>query len=204
MMINPVIDAIKQRRSIRGFSEKPVDREILDQIILAGRYAPSVTDDQPWRFIGITNQKKINELSHEVQNAIKSILRKRFVLQFFYRQLRNKETLIFLYGTAFAPDDVIFFGAPALILITTKKRQFYDESCACCAQNMMLAAHSFGIGSCWIGFTSFLNYRKKVLEELHLPKEYHISSSLIFGYPKEHSPQVPLRKPMSDVINWID
>ena len=203
-MSNPVIDAIKQRRSIRKFINKPLEKEMLEQIILAGRYAPSAKNDQPWRFIVITKPEKIHWLSLQVQQAIKHVLKKRFVLQFFYKQLRKKETLAFLYDVAMAPKDEIFFEAPALILILTKKNQFYDESCACCAQNMMLAAHFLGIGSCWIGFTSFLNSNRWVLDEIKVPRGYHISAALILGYSNEQSIKVPLRKPIADVINWID
>ena len=74
-MSNPVIDAIKQRRSIRKFINKPLEKEMLEQIILAGRYAPSAKNDQPWRFIVITKPEKIHWLSLQVQQAIKHVLK---------------------------------------------------------------------------------------------------------------------------------
>jgi nitroreductase len=203
-MINPVTDTIKHRRSIREFLDKPVEKQLINEIILAGRYAPSAKNDQPWRFIVITDKERIANLSKDVKAQILSILKKRFILQFFYKQLRKKETVGFLYAAAMAPKDMIFFNAPALILILTKDKQFYDESCACCAQNMMLAAHSLKLGSCWIGFANFLNQNKKVLKELQVPKGYHISAALIFGHPKKQPKTGTIRKPMADVIHWIE
>ena len=202
-MTNTVIDAIKQRRSIRSFTDSPIEKETIDEIIQAGKYAPSAKDDQPWRFIVITNKDKIRNLSDQVKNQMKGILKKRLLLQLTHKELRKKKTLMFLYGAAMASTDVIFFNAPALIFILTKKKQFYDASCACCAQNMMLAAHSMGIGSCWIGFANFLNFNNKVLNDLQIPEGYHISAALIFGYKEKDTRKIPLRKPMADVINWI-
>jgi len=203
-MINPVIDALKHRRSIREFLDKPVEKKIIDEIILAGRYAPSAKNDQPWRFIIITNKERITSLSKDVKAQILSILKKRFILQLIYKQLRKKETIGFLYAAAMNNEDMIFYNAPALFFILTRDKQFYDESCACCAQNMMLAAHSLGLGSCWIGFANFLNQNKKVLKELQVPEGYHISVALILGYPKKQPKTALIRKPMADVINWIE
>jgi nitroreductase len=203
LMTNPVIDAIKHRRSIRKFIDKPVEKTLIDEIINAGKYAPSAKNDQPWRFIVITNKEKISHLSKDVQNEMRSIVKKRMILRVSHKQLRNKETIAFLYGAAMAPNDVIFFNAPVLILVVTKNREFYDESCACCAQNMMLAAHSLGLGSCWIGFAHFLDQNKKVLTDLQIPSGYHISAALIIGHPQKKPGQPPIRKPMADVINWI-
>ena len=203
-MANAVIDAIKHRRSIRKFLETPIEKPIVDEIITAGRYAPSPEDDQPWRFIVVTNREKITRLSRDVKKEMLSILKKRIVLQLFYKQLRNRETIEFLYAAAIVPEDTIFFNAPVVILVVTKDRRFYDESCACCAQNMMLAGHSLGIGSCWIGFAHFLNQNKKVLADLQVPSGYHISAALVFGHPQEKPRQPSIRKPMADVINWVE
>ena len=100
-------------------------------------------------------------------------------------------------------EDIIFFNAPALILILTQDKIFFDESCACCAQNMMLAAHSLGIGSCWIGFASALGLNKKLMEEIGIPKDHHISAAIVFGYPKEEIKRPSIRKIQSDIIKWI-
>jgi nitroreductase len=68
---------------------------------------------------------------------------------------------------------------------------------------MMIAAHTIGLGSCWIGFTKFLNQNKKVLADLEIPSGYHISVALIVGHPQQKPSKPSLRKPMADVINWI-
>jgi len=195
---------IKERRSTRLFKEIPLDKSTINSIIQVGKFAPSAKNSQPWQFIVITNKETIQELSLQVKYEIKKILRRRVIYQIFNPDLRKKETLQSLYGLTMAKKDVIFHEAPVVVFIVTKKGVFNDESCACCAENMMLAAHSLEIGSCWIGFAHFLGQNKRVLERIGVPKNMHIAAALIFGHPTETNKKIPIRKPMADVINWIE
>lgn len=203
-MSTDIIKEIKKRRSIRDFKQTPVKKEVIDEIIQAGRYAPSASDQQPWRFIVLTNKEMINELSQVIKLEIRKILKRRFFYKFFFPSLKSDRTVQLLAATSFSEEDLLFFQAPVLLFIVTENKRFYNESCACCAQNMMLAAHSLGIGSCWIGLAHFLSLNKKWLRKIDVPKEYHISAVLVFGHPKGKPPRAPLRKPLADVINWID
>ncbi len=58
-----VFEAITERRSIRDFQEKPVEKEKLEKILEAGRLAPSARNREPWHFIAVTNIKKRKILS---------------------------------------------------------------------------------------------------------------------------------------------
>ena len=203
-MQNTIIKNIKERRSIRNFEEKKIDKEELKEIIQAGKYAPSATNDQPWKFIVITKKEMIQDLSNQIREELKKLLKWRFIKKIKIKQLRNIDILKFIFVVAFSKTDMIFFNAPALVLILTQDKLFYDGSCACCAQNMMLAANSIGIGSCWIGFASVLGLNKKILENIGIPDNYHISAAIIFGYPREKKIRVSIRKIGSDIIKWIE
>ena len=203
-MQNTIIKNIKERRSIRNFEEKKIDKEELKEIIQAGKYAPSPTNDQPWKFIVITKKEMIQELSNQIRKELKKLLKWSFIKKFKIKQLRNIDILKFIFVVAFSKTDMIFFNAPALVLILTQDKLFYDESCACCAQNMMLAANSIGIGSCWIGFASVLGLNKKILENIGIPDNQHISAAIIFGYPREKKIRASIRKIGSDIIKWIE
>lgn len=203
-MDTPLIDLIKQRRSIRSFKDKPVEKDIIEEIVQAGRFAPSAKNRQPWKFIVITNRDYIQGLSNEVKNQLKKILKRRFIYKFLVNSLKNEKTVRFLAGVSFSKSDTIFFNAPVLVFIVTKKGLFNDESCACCAQNMMLAAHSLGMGSCWIGFASVLGLNKKNSERLQIPKDHHIAAALVFGYPDKKPGKASLRRVDADIIHWID
>ncbi len=197
------LDAIKQRRSIRRYTDEPVPREQLEEIIQAGRYAPSAENRQPWRFVVVTDRAVIARLSDEIKETIRRLLRYRVVLQLWRRELRDPDVVRLLYGVSHADRDTIFFDAPAVIFVATDDEPFNDESCACCAQNMMLAAHALGLGSCWVGFASMLDRRKETLGEIGVPDGHHIAATLTIGHPQGH-PQPPMRNPMADVVNWID
>ena len=66
-MTNPTIQTIKERRSVRNFQEKDIDKELLREIIQAGKYAPSALNKQPWKFIVITNKDFIQNLSLKIK-----------------------------------------------------------------------------------------------------------------------------------------
>jgi len=202
-MSKQIINVIKERRSVRKFTEDPIEKDILEEIILAGRYAPSARNIQPWRFIVITNPSFIQELSVQIKNEMKKVLKTRFLKKFSYPELKDEEMLKFLYAVAISPKDIIFFDAPVLVFIVCENGMFIDESCACCAENMMLAAHTLGIGSCWIGFASMLGLNKEMLEKIGVPPNHHISAALIFGHPADTNNRPPMRKVHADVIKWI-
>ena len=199
-----VIDAIKGRRSVRSFEEKRVDREIIEEILQAGRYAPSAENRQPWRFIVITNKEMMDDLSRLIKNEIKKLIKHRFIKGFSIKELKEEDTLKFLYAVAYSEKDVIFYNAPVLIFIVTENRLFNDESCACCAENMMIAAHALGLGSCWIGFASILGLNKEIKRKIGIPKGHHISAALVFGYPKTKKQRIAPRKSGLDILKWID
>ena len=101
------------------------------------------------------------------------------------------------------PEFNIFYNAPVLILIfAAPKGHSHQEVCAAAAENMMLAAQSLGIGSCWIGFGMPLGSDKDTLAELKVPEGYRLMVPLIFGYPVKDIQTAPPRD--GDVIfNWI-
>lgn len=202
-MENEVMKCIKERRSIRNYLVKDVPKEIIEEIILAGKYAPSAENRQPWRFIVITNREFIKELSEKVKEQIKKLLKKKRRWKKRFKELEDERLILFLQAIANSKEDVVFHNAPVVIFIITKDEAFNDESCACCAENMMLYAWSIGIGSCWIGLAKFLELDEKVMEGLNVPKEYHVSACLTFGYPAK-IPKAPIRNPSADVIKWIE
>ena len=119
-----------------------------------------------------------------------------------YRELDDRETLLFLHAVGSSKKDMIFHEAPAIVFILAEDGIFYDEACACAAQNMMLAAHSMGIGSCWIGFAKFLEM-SGMMKEMGMPDNHHISACITLGYARNMPKPAP-RKPTADVIRWVE
>ena len=119
--MNEVLEAIKSRRTIRRFKPNPIDEEKLQMILEAGRWAPSFSNLQPWRFIVIKDQGLKNALDKAARES---------VLHFGI----NEAPVIILVGVdrRIDPLHAIEAGAAA-------------------TQNMTLAAHSLGLGAGWIG-----------------------------------------------------
>jgi nitroreductase len=183
-MINPIIEAITRRRSIRKYLDKPVSREIIDTLLNTAVMSPSAMNRQPWRFIVIENRQRIRELSEKVKKQMN-------LLGYAHR----------LAEIIQSKNDTIFHGAPLLIIITAEKDDKWSRiNCGIIAQSMFLAAYSLGLGSCYIGFANTLNNDSTTLKELKVPENHEIIAALIFGYPAETKEQ-PKRGPR--VINWI-
>ncbi len=95
----------------------------------------------------------------------------------------------------------IFYNAPVLILVIGRKsnpRSDYD--CTLCAGNIIHAAHSLGIGSCWIGGGIVIQQSEELTALLQIPVNYKIVAPIILGYRKGALPTPEKREP---VISWM-
>jgi nitroreductase len=160
--------SIYGRRSVRDYEDKAVPDDAVEQILKAGAMAPSAMDAQPCRFTVITDRKRIKELSDKVKAGLGALgSGARFV-----ERMKLKE-------------DVIFYGAPLLILISAEESKWTAIDCALAAQNMMLRAYDLGLGSCFIGFAASLQDDREALRSLGIKDSQKLYCPLIFGYPKK-------------------
>lgn len=196
---NPVLQNIYARRSVRNYKPDPVPDDILLELIKAGTYAPTASNQQPWRFTVVTNKAEIDRYADRAKQLWKNNIGLRAAAtlgiggQSLSRYLKMMD----------APATHLFHHAPALVFIFAPKGRFTGADCACAAENMMLAARSLGIGSCWIGLASPLGSDNKTLGELKVPKGYGLMAVLVFGYPTNDAQKAPVRN--EDVlINWIE
>jgi len=179
---------IKGRRSVRSYLDKPVPSAVVERLLDAAVWAPSGMNGQPWRFTVIQDREVINSLSGRTRELVMKTM-----------PLPEQLQAAFKSG-----QDVVFYGAPLLIFISVKKNPDWRTvnllDCGLAAQNMFLAAHQEGLGSCFIGFASLLNQDPKTLAEIGIPEDHELIAPLIFGYPRE----VPEAKPReAKVLKWI-
>jgi len=119
--MNDVLKAIKNRRTIRRFKSDPIDEEKLQMILDAGRWAPSFSNLQPWRFIVIKDQKLKNALDKAARESV------------LHLGINEAPVVILVcVDRRIDPLHAIEAGAAA-------------------TQNMTLAAYSLGLGAGWIG-----------------------------------------------------
>lgn len=186
MINNEVLECIRSRRSTRKFKEGQIKGEELEVLLEAATWAPSGGNNQSWLFTAIQSKEtllKINELLREG----------------FKQWIPDDDYPGKLGAKAAAEkkDCNFFYHAPTLIIASNKPN--YENAMADCSlavENLFLAAHSIGLGTCYINQLHWLRNDAKLREflfELGIPKEHTICSSAIVGYIDKPS-MVPARK----------
>ncbi|MDR2501051.1 MAG: nitroreductase family protein [Treponema sp.] len=181
MRENETIQTIKRRRSTRSYRDIPVPGDELHAIIEAGMYAPNGSGDieRNIHFSVIQNRdmlREINTLAKET--AAKSDMD-------WLRELGGND------------DYNCLYNAPVLILISYNEAEVcavYD--CSAVTQNMLLAAESLGLGSCWLYFPlqAFAGgHTDALVTQLHIPAGFKPFSSLIIGYGETGVTRIPRR-----------
>lgn len=190
--MNDTIKTIFERRAIRKYKEKAVSKEIIEQIIDAGRIAPSAMNRQPWKFYVVTSKEDIKLFSHEIaKQGLKTIPKigiKEAVKSIVTGITNLSHGIDFLLS-----KDPVFHEAPVVIFITAPKdNEWAALDIGMCSQNMMLAAKSLGLDSCPIGFGKFVE-KTKSYSKLNIPSDERVHLAIIIGYGDE-KPEVHKRK----------
>ena len=167
--MNKTVEDLITRRSVRKFKDHPVPKELLDQVIEAGRYAPSGRNFQSSIIIAVSNP-----------------------------ELRNRIAEINCRIGGWAKDFDPFYGAPTILIVLGDKSRpnyLYDGSLT--MGNLMNAAHAVGLGSCWIhrAREEFETEEGKVLLKKWGIEGANIGvGHCILGYPDMEYPEPKKRK----------
>lgn len=189
--MNTVMDAIKNRRSVRAYQSKPISRDDLKAIIEAGNEAPSAMNSQPWRFV-VVEDKKIKEmlLRAALPNAKKILEKVKDIDPERYEMIKKRYEEL---------TDPVYYSAPVVVFVIGSGR-YADHSCPLACENMMLAAYSLGLGSCWVGFGAMVTEDNEVRNLLELQDDERIFGPIIFGYPNVHPERPPKKEPH---VKWL-
>ncbi len=171
-----IVEIIKTRRCVREYKEDQIPDEDIKFLIDCARYAPSGFNMQPWSFLVIKNKDVMRKIS---EHGKKSMIPMLEPIKDVSPKARDFLVFLKTKGTN------MFYNAPVLVIILgNKNAPTVDYDCPMAAQTMMLAAHSKGIGSCWIGGVQPALMDEGFLKELGAPEGYKAIAPLIFGYPK--------------------
>lgn len=189
--MNEVLNAIKKRRSVRAYEPKKIPKDIINIIINAGNHAPSGMNSQPWRFVVVENEalhKKMIETA--VPNAKRILEQVKTSNPERYQQImRRYEEL----------QDPIYYSAPTIIFVIGRGN-YADLSCPLACENMMLAAFSLGLGSCWVQFGSLVTNNEEIKKALNLKDDEKIFGPVVIGYPRV-IPEPPEKR--ASEIKWL-
>lgn len=172
--MNEIIKAMETRRSIRGYKEDMVPEELIAEVVEAGTYAATGMGRQSPIILAVTNK--------EVRDRLSRV---------------NAEIM----GTTGDP----FYGAPVvLVVLADKSRPTYLYDGSLVMGNLMLAAYSLGLGSCWIHRAKETFEReegKAILKELGIEGDYEGIGNCVIGYAKEPAKDAAPRK--ADYVHYI-
>ena len=178
-MMNEVLSTIKSRRTTRKYQQKPIEQNKLEAIIEAGLYAPSAHNMQSWHFTVIQDKTLIDEMNTMTKEAAKTSEVE------FVRKMANNEAMH------------VFYNAPVMVVVSGDKNGMMPrEDCAAATQNMILAAESFNIGSCWNGMVNFLFNGPKgdaYREKLEIPETHEPYYVVLLGYKDVTATTAPKR-----------
>lgn len=181
-------EALTGRRSVRRYREEPVPREVLEEVLEAACWAPSADNMQPWYFVALTQREDILRM-RETMERVSEEIRPHLEATFPRHPRVVNETTAFLRRLG---------GAPVYVLVFLQKdygrvRDSMIESTAAAIQNLLLAAHEKGLGTCWVNAATGLGYGP-ALGELFAPDQGEFVSLVTLGYP-DQTPRAPGRKP---------
>jgi nitroreductase len=217
---NPVEQVILERRSIRAFKKESLPNSMIRRILEAGRYAPSTGNTQPWKFIVVNSQEILEEMEKDAVKIIKffmflldytrgNALRRLYILswvKWVIRFMKNELNPVpFGLMTQIAQDRTpAFHGAPTLVLLVEDRRGAGNPSVdiGICGQNMVLAAHSMGAGSCWIGITKVLMYLPKWRKKFGIKYPYRLNDCIAFGWPSPKADGMVQRE--VQLVQWYE
>lgn len=186
-MMNETLKVIKNRRSTRKFLEDQLKDEEIKAIIEAGIYAPSGHNKQPWHFTVVQKKEVLDQLNIDAKEIAKSF----------------EDELIKKMGSNERFN--IFYNAPTVIIVSGGEHGLTTASdCAAATENMLLAAESIGLGSCWVGMVSLLfkgPEGSKYREQLGIPEGYEPYYAVALGYKKLTAVKAPERK--ENTVNYI-
>jgi len=210
-MINPVIDNINKRRSIRAYESKPIPRDVINTIIEAGNQAPSTMGMvkantginiselelllrfQPWRFVVVED----SEFKQKLVETVFPIWKK-FIESIKETDPELYANVMMLYEAMPEPKDLVYYSAPVIIFVIGPISN--AVSCALACENIMLAATSLGLGSCYVGFGAMVKGNIEVVQALELSDGERIYGPILLGYPKDDTK----KRFMDQHKNYVD
>lgn len=181
--MNETIRTILGRRSIRAYQPRQIGEEELQEILLAGQFAPTAMGQQPWHFTVLQNP----DLLEKLQLQCKSL----------FLHSENAD----LRAVASREGYHVFHHAPTLLIVSGEVQAITPlQDCVLAMENMLLAAASLGIGSCWVHSVVMLCGNTEGAAAfsslgLGVPEGYVPYAAAVFGYSAVPLPEAAPRKP---------
>lgn len=172
---------VKERKSIRQYDPKPIERHLIDQCLDAARLAPSACNSQPWSFIVIDNPETRDMLVKKSMSGI-----------YASNKFTGTAPVIIVVITGKSKYTARLGG-----MIRKVSYNLIDIGIAC--DHLTLRAQELGIGTCYLGWFK----EKAVKKVLNLPFSTHIDLMISMGYDLNPSPKEKNRKSLDEIRRYV-
>jgi nitroreductase/NAD-dependent dihydropyrimidine dehydrogenase PreA subunit len=206
-----LVDVMRSRRSCRKFKPEQLDFSVLKDLVTIGRTAPSGTNSQGWQFFVLPERQDVMKLGEATAEFYRDLNKK--AANPWYRLLARMfaGNALGRYYDQYYPtiekglrewdehgSDLLFHGAPAAIVVAADTSSSCpSEDALLATQNILLAAHTMGLGTCLIGFVVEAVQRdKRIASLLRLGKNEQVYSAIACGYPAVTFKRPAGRKPV--------
>ncbi len=221
---NEVEEAILRRRSIRKFKARQVPPHLVRRLLEVARFSPSQGNCQPWSFVVIRDKEMIAQMEAYCVAVCKMMTAKmdytnyrrgtwkRLITQAKTRLLArfNRSALHPIPMSAMkmiaAGRFAVFHKAPTVILLLMDKNGVGtpEVDIGVVGTNIVTAAQSLGLGSCWVGFSKLLNSNKALCEKLGATAPFEIVEAISLGYPIGNPTQHHIARQTHEIQWWED
>jgi nitroreductase len=184
-----ILEAIAKRRSVRAYTDRPVERSIVTKLIKAAIQAPSAMNRQPWAFGVVEGREPLARYSEAARVQ-------------YLQELGSTPEDEGMRKHLEAPGFNMYYNASTLIIILSRTAEGSqgEEDCSLAAQNVMLAACAEGLATCAIGFARPWLNSPEGRRQAGIPDGYTAVFPIIVGYASDEVPPVPRKAP--DMLFW--
>jgi nitroreductase/NAD-dependent dihydropyrimidine dehydrogenase PreA subunit len=205
-----LVRLMASRRSCRSYTADPVERAVLEDLVRIGITAPSGTNSQGWTFTIVPDRASVERVGDVVSDFFRRLnrLASRAPVRLLSRVFDRKDRLGVYYrdyyesvkealdGWERERRDRLFHGATAAILVgAAPGASCPSEDALLASQNILLAAHAMGLGTCLIGFVvEAMRSDRKIAETLGIPRGEKTYAVIAIGHPAERYRKAAGRK----------
>lgn len=221
---NDVEQAILTRRSIRKFKARQVPAHMIRRILEMGRFAPSQGNCQPWSFIVVRDRTIIAQMEQYCVGVCKTMTAtidytnyppgsaERAAIMENTQKLNRENPNSFHPVPMTAIKSIangrfaVFHRAPTVILLLLDKRGVGvpEVDIGVVGTNIVLAAQSLGLGTCWVGFSKLLSSNTALVEKLGVGPPFEIAEAICVGYPIGNPTQQTISRQTHQIVWWED
>lgn len=204
-----LVQLMRSRRSCRTFSDEPVEKDILEDLVKIGTTAPSGTNSQLWTFTILPHRVAVEKLGHAIARFFLRLNKMaENPLMRFFSKLFMKDALGTYYRGYYETvkeefrkreetgRDRLFHGAPAAIIVGMKPgASCPSEDALLASQNILLVAHAMGLGTCLIGFAvEAMKHDPRIKKILGIPDDESVYALIAIGKTRTRYARLAGRK----------